>query len=91
MDLNDVVSLFPIEVVGLALGYIMAACMEIWGVNWLKEIYNIDLPIFSSMLLNAYWPIQYLLYQYELQKLPVARVITGEMYRSYIILGELAW
>ena len=87
-DFGDTLSmLFTPEVLILTAGYIFSASFEIWGINWQKQVFLIDLPIFSAMLLNAYWPLQYFLYSMELKKLPEPRVITRDMYWSYIILG----
>lgn len=90
VDFGEVAALFTLQVLILAAGYIFSASFEIWGINWLKQVFNIELAIFSAMLLNAYWPLQYILYKVELSKLSEPRVVTPEMYRSYIILGGLA-
>jgi drug/metabolite transporter (DMT)-like permease len=90
VDFGEVAALFTFQVVFLVFGYIFSASFEIWGINWLKSVYRIELALFSAMLLNAYWPIQYILYRYEVSKLPEGRVVTAEMYRSYAVLGGLA-
>lgn len=58
-------------------------------INWYKG-YDVDLPIFFSIVQNASWPIQLFMYYRELSTLPETRVITSSMYRSYAFLGVLA-
>jgi len=90
VDFGEIAALFTFQILILVFGYIFSASFEIWGINWLKQVFDIELAIFSAMLLNSYWPIQYLLYRQELSKLSEPRVVTAEMYRSYGILGGLA-
>ena len=90
LDFGELSVLFSYDILVLVVGYIFAASFEVWGLNWLKFVYNIEFAIFAALLLNSYWPIQYILYQRELKKLDEPRVITTEMYKSYVILGSLA-
>lgn len=89
-DLDQLKVIFSAEIILLSCGYIYFAANEIWSINWLQQVFNIDLPIFSALLLNAYWPLQLYIYYLERQKSPTPRVITPEMYKGYMILGGLA-
>lgn len=87
---GQIKALFTLEIVFLSGMYILSAANEIWSINWIKEVFHVDLPIFSAMLLNSYWPLQGFLYYFERQKLSEPRIITTEMYKGYFILGSLA-
>jgi hypothetical protein len=63
--------------------------MNNWVVNWLK-VYGVNLPIFMAIVQNASWPVQLLFYYWEVKKLNEPRIITNQMYRSYLFLGTLA-
>ena len=71
--------------------YTGAAAAEYWLFGWLA-IFGIKLPIFSALLQNASWSVQILFYNLERKKLSTIapRIITNDMYRSYIILGLLS-
>jgi len=82
--------LFSYQVLILGGGYILSASSQIWSINAMKEIFNIDSVILSALLLNSYWPIQCILYYNLIQKSSITRVLTKSMYTSYMILGLLA-
>lgn len=79
----------PRYLLSVSILYIICAANEYWLVNWFKQ-YNVDLPIYFAMLQNSSWPLQLWIYRNECNELPEPRVITKEMYKSYLFLGLLA-
>ena len=69
--------------------YLLAAANEYWVINWFK-MFRVSLSLYFAILQNSSWPLQLAIYWHECKSLPEKRVITHEMYRSYIILGCLA-
>jgi drug/metabolite transporter (DMT)-like permease len=72
--------------------YTIAAANEYWLIDWMNSLYGIRLPVLCAMLQNASWPIQLVLYYYNRkawEEQNGERVITRDMYKSYIILGGL--
>lgn len=48
-------------------GYVLAASSEIWLINALVYDYDCTAPILCTILLNAYWPLQSVIYYYVRQ------------------------
>ena len=69
--------------------YTFAAANEYWVVSWFKQ-YGVNLPIFFALLQNCLWPLQIAGYLKARKQLESPRVITGAMYRNYLILGLLS-
>jgi drug/metabolite transporter (DMT)-like permease len=86
-DTSD--STIPYYLLLISTTYVLAAANEYWLVNWFKQI-GIKLPLYFAILQNSSWSIQLIVYLRELRTLPETRLITYEMYRSYVILGCLA-
>lgn len=78
-----------IDLLVLCCTYTVAAALEYWLVNWLKQ-FDVNIPIFFAIIQNSAWPLQIYFYVVELRKHVEPRVITVAMYRSYFILGGLA-
>lgn len=83
---------FSRELVYNCIVYTIAAANEYWLIDWMGSLYGIHLPVLCAMLQNASWPIQLALY-YRHRKAYEGkhgeRIITRQMYKSYIILGGL--
>mgnify|MGYP003387045547 CR=1 FL=1 len=90
MGENSINNLFSYQVLVLCCGYILGASSEIWSINAMKSVYNIDFAIFAALLLNSYWPIQTILYYNLSKKQLTKRIITKDMKQSYLILGFLS-
>jgi drug/metabolite transporter (DMT)-like permease len=83
---------FSRELVYNCIVYTIAAANEYWLIDWMSSLYGIRLPVLCAMLQNASWPIQLVLYYSQRkawEKENGERVITRDMYKSYIILGGL--
>ena len=76
--------------IALCVVYTGAAANEYWLMNWLKSDFDIALSIFPALLQNASWPLQIVFYARARAALTTPRVVSEEMYRSYIVLGLLS-
>jgi hypothetical protein len=54
----------------IVVGYVIAAASEIWTIKALNYEYYAEFPTLSAMVLNAYWPIQLVMYYYTRQSTP---------------------
>jgi drug/metabolite transporter (DMT)-like permease len=74
--------------------YTIAAADEYWVLDWMRELYGIQLAVYAALLQNASWPVQVFYLRKEWRNHAAStgseRVITSSMYQSYFILGLLS-
>lgn len=73
----------------VVIGYVVAASSEIWLIKVLDYDYECNAPILCTILLNAYWPFQSLIYAY------VRRTTDGPArehppWKAYMFMGASA-
>jgi drug/metabolite transporter (DMT)-like permease len=81
---------FNYHLLSISVVYTIAAANEMWLLNWLKTLFEIELPVFAAFLQNASWPIQAVIYNEHRKNQEIPRVVTNSMYKSYCILGTLS-
>jgi drug/metabolite transporter (DMT)-like permease len=72
--------------------FILAGASEYWIFAWLREMFQIRVPILSAIIQNSTWMVQGMNYARERkawEKRNGPRVISSSMYQAYILLGVL--
>mmetsp|Transcript_31998 Transcript_31998/g.84308 ORF Transcript_31998/g.84308 Transcript_31998/m.84308 type:complete len:297 (-) Transcript_31998:132-1022(-) len=70
----------------LVLGYTVAAAAEVWLIKALDYDYDTNAPILCTILLNAYWPIQMIIY-YRVRQTTAPPDRESLPWKAYIFLG----
>jgi drug/metabolite transporter (DMT)-like permease len=75
-----------VYVMTIIVGYLLSASSEIWTMKAITNDYHADLPTLCTMVINAYWPLQLVIYYYvrQTQDPPIRKEFP---WKVYAILG----